>query len=132
MNDKETQICSSDEDSNTLREQDLQQFYGTEHYYRHPIFRDYLCTDGAQYLAEKGKAFWLIDKILACQSCVKNLEGEDFCVWELTKREDRASLICTDGNGQKLYSETVLYTDFPLTSVQLYFVSNVLMLPSEY
>ena len=119
---------------NTLREQDLTNFYGTEVWYRHPAFRTFLYTEGVQYVAEHGEAYWLLDKIFACQASVPKLSGEDFCSWELKKDAEGqgAKLICTDGNYNELYSESILYTDFPLASIKFYCVNNVLLLPTEY
>ena len=109
-------------------------FYGTEVWYRHPAFRTYLYTEGVQYVAEHGEAYWLLDKIFACHASVPKLSGEDFCSWELKKNVEGqgARLICTDGNYNELYSESILYTDFPLASIKFYCVNNVLLLPTEY
>ena len=45
----------------------LRQFYGTEVWYRHPLFRKCLYTEGVQYLAEHGGAYWLLDLIFGFQ-----------------------------------------------------------------
>ncbi len=117
-----------------LREEDLIQFTGSENWYRHRLFRKYLYTDGIQYLAEVAGAYWLMDKIFSCHACVAKLEGEEFYVWDLTLNNDGqgAKLICTDGNDNKLYSENILFTDFPLKHIRLFFQNNTLFLPSEY
>lgn len=117
-----------------LREEDLIQFTGSEHWYRHSLFRNFLYTDGVQYLAEIGGAYWLIDKIFSCHACVAKLEGEEFCVWDLNLKKDGqgARLVCTDGNDTQLYAENILFTDFPLKTIRLFFQNNTLLLPSEY
>ena len=117
-----------------LREEDLKQFTGSETWYRHSLFRKFLYTDGVQYVAEVGEAYWLIDKIFSCHACVAKLEGEEFCVWDLTLNKDGqgATLICTDGNENKLYAEKILFTDFPLKTLRLFLQNNTLLLPSEY
>ena len=122
------------ENGKTLCEADFRQFTGSENWYRHALFAKYRYTDGARYVAKQGDAYWLLDKIFACQSCVKALEGEGFTVWELTldKEGNGAQLVCTDGNGNKLYGEKILYTDFPLNRIELYFQNGTLFLPSEY
>jgi hypothetical protein len=74
--------------ANILREVDLEQFTGSENWYRHSLFRQFLYTDGVQYAAEKGGAYWLIDKILACQSCVRALAREPMCCWKLTLNDE--------------------------------------------
>lgn len=47
----------------TLTTADLRQFNGSENWYRHSLNRDILYTDGAQYVAEAGGAYWLLDEI---------------------------------------------------------------------
>lgn len=132
------------EEKKTLRDADLRQFTGTESWYRHSLFSKYLYTDGVRYVARNGGAYWLIDKIFACQSSVPGLAEEGLIVWELIRDPEgpaavnaqadrhRAKLRCTNGNCKELYSETILYTDFPLQKIRFYFQNNVLFLPSEY
>ena len=117
-----------------LKEEDLIQFTGSENWYRHSLFRNFLYTDGVQYLAEIGGAYWLIDKIFSCHACVAKIEGEEFCVWDLNLKQDGqgARLVCTDGNDTELYAENILFTDFPLKTIRLFFQNNTLLLPSEY
>lgn len=117
-----------------LTEADLAQFTGTEQWYRHPLFRKYLYTDGVQYVAEKGEAYWLIGDIFMYQSTQKELQGEGFLVWKLTLNDEGhgAVLSCEDGNHNKLWSTKIDFTDFPLKSITFWCVDNVLILPSEY
>ena len=117
-----------------LREEDLIQFTGSETWYRHGLFRNFLYTDGVQYVAETGKAYWLLDKIFSSHACVAKLKGEEFCVWDFTLNKDGqgAKLVCTDGNDTELYTENILFTDFPLKTIHLFFQNNTLLLPSEY
>src|ERR1022692_563214 len=46
----------------TLSKSDLAQFTGSDNWYRHPINRNVLYTDGAQHVAEHGGAYWLLDR----------------------------------------------------------------------
>jgi hypothetical protein len=41
----------------------LAQFTGTEQWHRHPLVRNILYTDGVQFVAQSGRAYWLIDEI---------------------------------------------------------------------
>ncbi len=52
----------------TLNQADLRQFTGSEHWYRHPLARKVVYTDGAQYVAEHGGAYWLLDAIAFSQA----------------------------------------------------------------
>jgi hypothetical protein len=120
--------------NNTLREEDLHQFTGTETWYRTLFFRDYLYTDGVRHVAEEGGAYWLIDKIFASAAHIGKLKNEEFQVWKLirNKEGEGAKIICEDGNYNELYREEIDYTDFPLKSIELYLINKVLLLPSEY
>ncbi len=111
-------------------EVNLAQFYGTEHWYRHPHFRRYLFTDGMRYVAESCGAFWLLDAIFACQHEPK-VKREEFQEWVLKVADRRAVLTCDDGNGRIVYTQDIEYTDFPLSEITLYFENSVLCLPSE-
>jgi hypothetical protein len=84
----------------TLAAEDLRQFTGTETWYRHPLNPSVLYTDGVQYLAYHGSAYWLVDTIAIAQLYVKVLAEEEFQVWTLKVNPDfTALLICDDGNG---------------------------------
>ncbi len=108
---------------------ELRQFSGTEHWYRH--LSGYLYTDGVQYVAQEGGAYWLIDKILFTTRA-KNILQE-FGAWKLEVNEDKsATLVCEDGNYNELYREKIEWTDFPLKRIELWFKNGVLILPNEH
>jgi len=72
---------------------ELRQFSGTEHWYKH--LSGYLYTDGVQYVAQNGGAYWLVDKILFTTRAKNNLQ--EFGVWKLEVNEDKSAiLICED------------------------------------
>ncbi len=117
----------------TLTAKDLLQFSGSENWYRHSLNRKVLYTDGAQYLAEQGGAYWLLDSIAIAQAHVKAVKAEEFQVWTLKVNPDSTALLtCDDGNNRIVYKQSIPFTDFPLTEVKLYFCNNVIMLTSEY
>jgi hypothetical protein len=117
----------------TFNASDLKQFSGSEHWYRHALNRNVLYTDGAQYVAETGGAYWLLDEIALAQAHIKAVAREEFQLWKLSVKPDRtATLICEDGNCHAIYSKKIEYTDFPLDSITLYCVNNTIHLPSEY
>jgi hypothetical protein len=121
-------------------ESDLAQFTGSENLYRHALNRNFMHTDGVNYLAEKAGAFWLIDLIASHQlSC--RVRTEPFQLWTLTrtgKRTPMAVAECrADTDAPVLARQEIEFTDFPLQSIKLYCVDGgddtvVLMLPSEY
>ena len=71
-------------DTSKLTKADLQQFTGTDHYYRHSINRHVLFTDGVKYLADKAGAYWLLDEIALIQRYDRRVAVEEFQVWTLT------------------------------------------------
>jgi hypothetical protein len=119
--------------TNTLTKSDLLQFTGSETWYRHGLVRDILYTDGAQYVAEKGGGYWLLDEIALANRYEKFVATEAFQLWKLKVKEDRsATLICEDGNCQAVYTKAIEFTDFPLDEIAFYFTSKTILLPSEY
>lgn len=117
----------------TLTKADLRQFTGTETWYRHALVRNVLYTEGAQYVAERGGAYWLLDEIALTQKYQPAVAAELFQLWKLTVREDRsATLVCKNGNCETVFTKEIASTDFPLDEIGLYFVNRVILLPSEY
>lgn len=122
-------------------EADLPHFYGTESYTNlsYPWLRKrFMLTDGTKYLAEKAKAFWLMEAI-ASHQINKKVAREPFQVWELVVGADcKAVLTCTNGNNRTLVQQEIPYSDFPLESISLYVTEDeglggwVVMLTSEY
>jgi hypothetical protein len=116
-----------------LTEADLRQFTGSENWYRHGINRNVLFTDGAKYVADEGEAYWLLDEIVIIQPYDKRVAAEEFQVWKLVVRPDRAATLrCEDGNGKTVFTKEIAYTDFPADEIILWFANNVIYLPSEH
>ncbi|WP_036281383.1 DUF6876 family protein [Methylocystis sp. ATCC 49242] len=124
----------------TLKPSDLAQFTGSFYAYRHNLFPNYIYTDGVQYVAINGRAYWLIDEIVLSNAFshkdpkFHKLLNEAFQTWtlktDLTK--NTAILTTDDGNGNVLYTKDIRYMDFPLEEIKFFLVDNTLMLPSEY
>ena len=68
--------------SKTLRASDLAQLTGSECWYRHPLYPSITYTDGAQYVAEAGGAYWLLDAIVSHQRDAR-VRAQKFQVWIL-------------------------------------------------
>lgn len=69
--------------SATLTASQLRQFTGSENWYRHGINRSVLYTDGAQFLAERSGAYWLLDIIAIAQQHEQRVAQEELQVWRL-------------------------------------------------
>lgn len=116
-----------------LRAEYLSNYTGTGNWYRHPLYKKFLHTDGIEHVAECGGAYWLIDKIFLAQYENINLPEQEFQVWKLcVNDENRAILTCHDGDYNWQHKEEIPFTDFPLKEISFYFCNNVLLLPSEY
>ena len=104
---------------------DLEQFTGTEHYYRHVFGITY--TDGVKYMAEVAGAYWLLDAVASYA------RKEPFQVWKLMKQE--AGWVLTmqeDSDEPFLVTQVIEFSDFPMDEVTLWLIDGVLILPSEY
>lgn len=113
---------------------ELNQFTGTEHYYKFSVlFPTLVLTDGAKYLAEKAQCYWLMDIIGSVQY---NLKNEAFQVVNLKVEDTKGIVTVDDGNDNILYTQKTSYTDFPMGEIKLYVCdgdgNKVIMLPSEY
>jgi hypothetical protein len=116
-----------------LTEADLNQFTGSEHWYRHALNPKVLFTDGAKYVADEGGAYWLLDIIALAQRYDKRVAATPFQVWKLSVRRDcTATLVCEDGDYNRVTVQELEYTDFPAAEVTLWFADTVIYLPSEH
>lgn len=109
-----------------LTEYDLCQFTGTEQYYKHWLGINY--TDGVKFMAERGKAYWLIDAIASYR------RKEPFQVWSLEVAEDKTAVLQMKEDSDKpaLVRQEIPFTDFPLKKIEFFLIDGVLILPSEY
>jgi hypothetical protein len=112
---------------------ELEQFTGTENWHRfNPLMRNLLATDGVMHLAKKAGAYWLLD-IIGSLKLVGSCRNEEFITCKLVKDKDGgAKFTASDGSLKVLYTQKIPYTDFPLDEITLYFIDNVVLLPSEY
>lgn len=111
----------------------LATFTGTEYWYRHPLVPIVRTTDGVQYLANAAGAHWLVDAIVLAQLAEQAVKATPFQVWKLSIDADRsATLVCTDGDYNEVWQQSIDVTDFPLDRIDLFFSDNTLYLPSEH
>lgn len=108
----------------------LSGFYGTEQWYRHPLVRECLYTDGVKAFAEAAGAYWLLD-ILATE--VWPLQAQESFLNIIFKvTEDKGVITVDDGNDNEVWSRVIDHTDCPAGEWQFYLTDNVILLPSEY
>lgn len=110
---------------------DTSQFTGTSTWWRHSLNPRVTFTDGAKYVADTAKAHWLLDKI-ALQDAMFGDVTPQFQVWELVVKDSRGLIKVTDGDENLVATYVTPYTDFPEPGVKLFFIDNVILVPSEY
>ena len=114
----------------------LDQFTGTDHYYRH--LGKFVYTDGIKYMAETAEAYWLLDVIFSHVADIYgnpalDAEQKEFLVCTLTVADDDSAVFTIDdGNDNILATQKIEYTDFPARTVKLYVENNVALLPGEH
>lgn len=130
-------------DAETLSK-NLQNFSGTEQYYKHFLGINY--TDGVKYLAENAQAYWLIDAIASHQPRARRIHSlTEFQLWFLhvgkehkfikPRSPNAAVLTCWEDTPKLGVTPAVIqqipYTDFPLPEIKLFLRDRVLYLPIE-
>jgi hypothetical protein len=124
--------------SETLTAESLKQFRGTEHYYRHPLYRNLLFTDGVKYATEEGGANWLLDDIAAVERNAQAVRDQPFKIWQLKRQGEHGALLtCGDREGKTLYTQKYHYADFPLDKIEFWVgpgegTDKIIYLPSEH
>ena len=108
----------------------LSQFTGTVHYYKHPF--GIMFTDGVKFLADECQCFWLIDAVASWQYD-KKVKKEEFQVFKLKVNEDKSAVLnIEDGNYNIIAKQDIEFTDFMLSEMELWFSNSVCYLPSEH
>ncbi|EDX82598.1 hypothetical protein S7335_1302 [Synechococcus sp. PCC 7335] len=98
-------------------------------------FPDMFCTDGVKYLAEKAKAYWLLEMIASYRSdpAIKALEQTTGSqVWILSVEGNKAKLDCLGDSGWAPTIHQEIPSDFPFGEIMLYCQKNIILLPSEH
>lgn len=130
---------------------ELTQFIGSETWTSAgPLFPNVIYSEGAVFLAENGKAWWLLEAIASHLTAGKEIREkakENQCFlglhfWELQKDGDGAILACVEDTGlEPIVTQKIEYTDFPFSRSGLFrlYVGNdgpgtptKIFLPSEY
>lgn len=111
---------------------ELQQFTGTENWYRYPLNPRVMYTDGVKYFADQIGAYWLLD-IIATQPEILDTMRDSLAVVKLNvTASNTATLICTDGDYNVKYERAIEFTDAPEGVWEFFFTNDVILLPTEY
>lgn len=108
----------------------LAQCIGSERWFRHPLVRTCLYTEGAQMFAEMAGAYWFLD-ILATELVTRQHEQE-FMLVRLAVADSKATITAEDGNGNAFWSRAIEFTDCPAGEWRFYITNRTILLPSEY
>lgn len=110
--------------------QALAQCTGTEQWYRHPLARACLFTDGTKTFCDMAGAYWFLDivatEVLAFQS------REEFIVVTLAVADEKARITADDGNGRVFWSRDIEWTDCPEGEWKFFLQNRTVFVPSEY
>ena len=110
--------------------ENLAQFYGSETFYFHPLFKGINYTEGVRFIGQNG-ANWLLVDILSHAKLNNNVKREEFVCVTFTVKDGCGTLKFDDGNDKVLDVQFYPYTDFPLESISFYIENGMVMLPSE-
>jgi len=122
----------------TLDHQTLAKFTSIENMHSFSTLTpDVLLSDGAKYVADRGGAYWLMDKIALHQVINDEYHIEEFQHWTLwVDNAFMGKLECEDGNENIIFREFIDYVYFPLRVLDLYATKwgkkTLIMLPGEY
>lgn len=112
---------------------------GANEFYRHPLARRFIYTDGVKEVAEKAGAYWLLD-IIGTEFVPAYLKATDpgMGIIEMFVTNGKAKIILTtDDDAPPVHTRKIEYTDFPDGKWVFYLASDdgqscTLILPSEH
>ena len=109
---------------------DLDNFTGTENWYRHNLMHDTVYTDGVKYFADQAGAYWFLD-IMATE-LFELQQDNPFISVEMTVKDQAALITATDGNETTIWDKKISFTDCPEGTYKFFMIDNVFLLRSEY
>jgi hypothetical protein len=125
--------------------EELRQFTGDLERWGHPLYCKLIYTPGVRHLAERARAYWLIDVIASWLSsrqfhaaAQRDSRIGDIHFWKLAVADDRSAELTAvaDADETPFIHQAIEFTDFPLATIDLYCAFDgenwTLMLPSEY
>lgn len=121
---------------------DLNQFTGTENYWKYPFSRYFVYTDGVKYFAEQAKAYWFLDAIAlgvhGRKGWIPHIVPRKtlFAVITMTVKKGEARCVIQEDVGKPNLGVFKTSTDCPDGEWKFYLTGGenriVMMLPSEY
>jgi hypothetical protein len=115
----------------------LANFTGTDSYYRHPLCRHVVWTDGVKAFADAAGGYWLLDILATELPPLVKTHGMIFAT--MTVKDGKAFIGAGRGEGHKnLWERAIDFTDCPEGAWHFWMAeggpdnTTVIMLPSEY
>jgi hypothetical protein len=97
------------------------------------VFSGKAYTEGVRHVAMAGEAWWLLNKIATVARFEPPVAQHPMQVWTLAVHGDHSAVLtCTDGDEHFVWQEQIDGTDFPLPTVTIWVLDQIMMLPSEY
>lgn len=136
--------ASSKQTQAKLCKSDLRQFSGDMIRYVHPLNRKVIYTPGIRYVAEQGKAYWLLDAIasyfgspIVQDAMAKDYRLKSMQFWRLVVKDESAVLTAEADTGvEPFITQDIPFTDFPLDQIDIWAGFDgtfwTLYLPSEH
>jgi len=120
--------------------EDLSHFTGSGQIFKHWWHRQFVCTEGIQYLAKVAHCYWLVDELalVILPELLKQNPDNFYSIEFVAHADQTANISVGDGNGHIYLEKKINWTDFPVKekSIQLYLCDSsdyyCLMLASEY
>jgi hypothetical protein len=108
--------------------QEFSQHTGSENYYTNWLIKPFKYTDGVKDVADKYKAYWLIEAICSYK------RREKFQAWELVVNNDKTAILTMQEDIGKpiLVNQKIKFTTFPKGKIKIWVVNEVVLLPDEY
>jgi hypothetical protein len=132
---KKSPYIEDKEKANKIRN-DLDNYTGTENYYKFSPFGNMKATDGVHHLQESTESYWLTDIVSSAQNKPSIKSHSEFIVWKIEKYSDNSFKVTawsdTPYKSKKLYEQEGEYTDFPLSDYEFYQEGDVLLLKKEH
>ena len=115
----------------------LGSYYGTERYYKFSLLSSAVMTDGVKYFCDTCSCYWLIDNIF-----IKGLQkvANDYSFLILfikVSKKGNVKVTVKEDSGEDMpvlfsMKGKDLLNIIPSGEYKLYYINNVLLLPSEY
>lgn len=108
---------------------ELRAFTGNNVIYRHPTAQTIQYTEGLKRFADLCGAWWLVDILISEPAILKH--AKEFAAITVTVKDSKADIAVHDGNENTVFTRHIEFTNCPKGKWDIFFMNNVLLLPTE-